>query len=117
MLADWGADVVKVEPRDGDPQRGNTQRSYFELHNRGKRSLCIDLKSERGRALVLELAERADVSLTNIRPRALRRLGLAHPDLAERNDRLVYGLIGGYSATGVTRACGLSRYQQLSRRP
>ena len=100
ILGDWGADVVKVEPAGGDPQRGNTQRAYFELDNRGKRSLTIDLKTDRGRELLTELIERADVFVTNIRPGALGRLGLDPARLMARNRRLVYASIGGYSASG-----------------
>jgi hypothetical protein len=89
ILGDWGADVVKVEPAGGDPQRGNTQRAYFELDNRGKRSLTIDLKTDRGRELLTELIERADVFVTNIRAGALGRLGLDPARLMARNRRLV----------------------------
>ena len=100
MLGEWGAEVIKVEPFDGDPQRGNTQPSYFELDNRGKRSLCLDLKSTRGNAILTQVLDGADVFVTNIRPGALARLGLDFETLAVRNPRLVYGMIGGYSATG-----------------
>jgi crotonobetainyl-CoA:carnitine CoA-transferase CaiB-like acyl-CoA transferase len=98
ILADWGADVVKLEPREGDPQRGNLQRAYFGLDNRGKRSLALDLKTEEGRELALALLERADVFVTNLRPSALSRLGLDGPTLAERFPRLVHAGITGYGA-------------------
>jgi crotonobetainyl-CoA:carnitine CoA-transferase CaiB-like acyl-CoA transferase len=100
MLGEWGAEVIKVKPFDGDPQRGNTQPSYFELDNRGKRSLCLDLKSGRGSAILTQLLDTADVFITNIRPGALARLDLDYDTLSTRNPRLVYGIIGGYSATG-----------------
>jgi crotonobetainyl-CoA:carnitine CoA-transferase CaiB-like acyl-CoA transferase len=100
LLGEWGAEVIKVEPFEGDPQRGNTNRAYFELDNRAKRSLCLDLKTAEGNDLLTRLLDTADVFVTNIRPGALARLGLDHETLAGRNPRLVYGLIGGYSATG-----------------
>src|SRR5579875_759202 len=59
MLGDWGADVIKVEPLDGDPHRSHTQPSYFELDNRGKRSIAVDVKTPQGRQIMLQLLERA----------------------------------------------------------
>src|SRR3954452_4656009 len=84
ILADWGADVIKIEPPTGDPAR-TFQRMLggdlptnppFELDNRSKRSLVLDLSNETGRAHALDLIDRADVFLTNIRASALARLGL-----------------------------------------
>ncbi len=99
-LADWGASVVKIEPLGGDPQRRNTERCYFDLDNRGKRSVGLNLKSEEGRRIALDLADAADVFISNLRPDALERLGLDPRTLMARNDRLVYGLITGYGTTG-----------------
>src|SRR6201994_3262725 len=84
ILADWGADVVKVEPPSGDPARTFQQmlggdlptNPPFELDNRAKRSVVLDLGTDDGRRHALDLADRADVFLTNIRPSALARLGL-----------------------------------------
>src|SRR5713226_5781152 len=75
ILADWGADVVKIEPPDGDPFRGFLfafggaleANPPFELDNRGKRSVCVDLSTEEGRAIAGELVDRADVFVTNLR--------------------------------------------------
>ncbi|MET0143637.1 MAG: CoA transferase [Ilumatobacteraceae bacterium] len=100
MLGEWGAEVIKIEPFEGDPQRGNTQSSYFELDNRWKRSIRLDLKSPDGRAVVERLLDEADVFVTNIRPGALDRLGLDAAGTLSRHPRLVYGLIGGYAASG-----------------
>jgi crotonobetainyl-CoA:carnitine CoA-transferase CaiB-like acyl-CoA transferase len=96
ILADWGADVVKVEPREGDPQRGNTEPAYFGLDNRGKRSVALDLKTTEGRDVVLALIERADVVVTNLRSSALERLGLDWATVSARFPRLVYAAITGY---------------------
>jgi crotonobetainyl-CoA:carnitine CoA-transferase CaiB-like acyl-CoA transferase len=108
ILADWGADVVKIEPPEGDPARtfgrmlgGDLPSNpVFELDNRSKRSVVLDLSDAEGRDRALALIDRADVFLTNIRATALRRLGLDSDALLERNDRLVYALITGYGVDG-----------------
>src|SRR4051794_15053857 len=108
ILADWGADVVKIEPPTGDPAR-SFQRMLggdlptnppFELDNRSKRSISLDLGSDAGREIALELLDRADVFVTNIRVSALARVGLDHDTLAARNPRLVYAVITGYGPDG-----------------
>jgi len=93
VLADLGADVVKVEPApDGD----NTRRllgsgmGFFAMYNRNKRSLAIDLKDARGKAALLRLIDRADVFVENFRPGAMDRMGFGHAALAARNPRLIY---------------------------
>src|SRR5947207_15759416 len=86
LLADWGADVVKVEPPAGDPARlfagmlgGDLPfNPPFELDNRGKRGICLDLSVPAGREVALALVDRADVFVTNLRLAALARLGLDH---------------------------------------
>jgi crotonobetainyl-CoA:carnitine CoA-transferase CaiB-like acyl-CoA transferase len=108
ILADWGADVVKMEPPGGDPARA-FQRMLggdvptnppFELDNRSKRSIALDLSTAEGRAIALELVDRADVFLTNVRVGALARAGLGHEVLLARNSRLVYALVTGYGLEG-----------------
>jgi crotonobetainyl-CoA:carnitine CoA-transferase CaiB-like acyl-CoA transferase len=108
ILADWGADVVKIEPPSGDPGRMFGRmlgcdlgvNPPFEMDNRSKRSAVLDLATEAGRATALELVSAADVFITNVRPAALQRLGLDYETVASRNPRLVYGLITGYGEAG-----------------
>ncbi len=104
ILADWGADVVKIEPPSGDPARlfgrilglQDGSNPPFEMDNRSKRSIVLDLGTEAHRAVAHELISGADVFITNVRPDALQRLGLDYAALAEHNPGLVYGLITGY---------------------
>ena len=101
ILADLGADVLKIEPPGGD----NTRRlrasggGYFAMYNRNKRSLCADLKDSRGRELVHDILGNIDVVLENFRPGAMDRLGLGYAELSARNPRLIYcslkGFLGG----------------------
>jgi crotonobetainyl-CoA:carnitine CoA-transferase CaiB-like acyl-CoA transferase len=108
ILADWGADVIKVEPSHGDPARGFTRmlggdldiNPVFELDNRGKRSIVLDLGTNDGVDVLFGLLATADVFVTNIRASALSRLGLDPDQLLERFDRLVYGIISGYGLEG-----------------
>jgi crotonobetainyl-CoA:carnitine CoA-transferase CaiB-like acyl-CoA transferase len=108
VLADWGADVIKLEPPTGDPARKfgkmlgieDGTSPPFEMDNRGKRSIVLDVTAEEGRATARELLSRADVFLTNVRPAALGRMGLDFEAVAARNPRLVYGLITGYGESG-----------------
>lgn len=100
MLGAWGAEVVKVEPLTGDPQRGNTKNAYFGQDNRGKRSIAVDLSTPDGKEIVLALVDRADVLVTNVRAAGMERLGLDPDTLLARNPRLVYGRISGYGSDG-----------------
>jgi crotonobetainyl-CoA:carnitine CoA-transferase CaiB-like acyl-CoA transferase len=108
ILADWGADVIKVEPPEGDPAR-TFQRMLggdlptnppFELDNRSKRSVVLDLADPIDRAHARDLNDRADVFLTNIRLSALQRLELDPVVLLARHERLIYALITGYGLAG-----------------
>lgn len=105
ILADWGADVVKLEPLDGDPFRGlafmwgGDMNPPFELDNRGKRSVSVDLRVPEGRAIAYDLLAGADVFVTNYRPGGLQRLGLDWDSLHAHNPRLVYLSITGYGRT------------------
>ncbi len=108
ILADWGADVVKIEPPSGDPaRRFGTMLGLdidvnppFELDNRSKRSVVLDLTADEDRRRGLEMMSLADVFVTNLRVGALRRLGFDFESLARAHPRLVYGLITGYGETG-----------------
>ena len=107
ILADLGADVIKVEDtRGGDDTRHwgppflGADAAYFHSVNRNKRSLSVDLKSEAGLDIVLRLADTADVVLENFRPGTAERLGLGYAALSARNPRLVYGSVSGYGHTG-----------------
>jgi crotonobetainyl-CoA:carnitine CoA-transferase CaiB-like acyl-CoA transferase len=108
QLAAMGADVVKIEPPGGDPGRMFGRmlgcdlgtNPPFEMDNRSKRSVVLDLTTDTGGAAALELISGADVFVTNVRPGALQRLGLDFESLAPDNPRLVYGLITGYGETG-----------------
>ena len=112
VLADWGADVVKIEPPGvGDPARlfagmlgGDLPfNPPFELDNRGKRSIVIDLASDDGRTVALELVDRADVFLTNVRLAGLERLGFDGDTLTDRNPRLIYCALTGFGLDGPER--------------
>jgi crotonobetainyl-CoA:carnitine CoA-transferase CaiB-like acyl-CoA transferase len=108
ILADWGADVIKIEPPTGDPARmfgrmlqiDSGQNPPFEMDNRSKRSIVLDLATDDGIGTAFELLADADVFITNVRPAALQRLGLDFAVVAERNPRLVYGIITGYGMAG-----------------
>jgi crotonobetainyl-CoA:carnitine CoA-transferase CaiB-like acyl-CoA transferase len=111
LLADWGADVVKIEPPAGDPARGFARmiggdlpfNPPFEMDNRSKRSIVIDFAQPGGLDLAHELLAGADVFLTNIRLDALERLGLDPDSLRARYPSLVYGIITGFGLEGDER--------------
>jgi len=105
MLADMGAEVIKIEPPAGDLTRFATPRrhglsSYFVQQNTGKANLSIDLATADGAAILLELAEHADVLVENYRPGVMARLGLDADTVRARNPRLIYASISGYGQTG-----------------
>lgn len=109
LMADWGANVIKVEPPTGDPQRavfgalGVADQAGvppFEIDNRGKRSVVLDLRSEEGLATLHSLLAEADVFVSNVRPAGLTRMGLDPAALTARYPRLVYGLLTGYGSRG-----------------
>jgi crotonobetainyl-CoA:carnitine CoA-transferase CaiB-like acyl-CoA transferase len=109
LMADWGADVIKVEPPTGDPQRfvfgalGVADQKGvppFEIDNRGKRSVVLDLRNDDDLQKMFALLEDADVFVSNVRPAGLARMGLDPESLTKRFPRLVYGQLTGYGATG-----------------
>jgi crotonobetainyl-CoA:carnitine CoA-transferase CaiB-like acyl-CoA transferase len=112
LLADHGADVVKIEKPDGGddarhmPPFMGGESAPFMTWNRNKRSVVIDLKSEEGKAQLLSLVDGADVLIENFRPGTLDRLGLGWPVLRARNPRLIYAAISGFGQTGPYRDRG-----------
>ena len=98
MLADLGAEVIKVEPLEGD----NTRRlqgagaGFYPIFNRNTKSIALDLKSPEGMEIVLKLIDGADAVTENFRPGALDKLGLGYADLSKRNPRLVYCTLKGF---------------------
>jgi crotonobetainyl-CoA:carnitine CoA-transferase CaiB-like acyl-CoA transferase len=107
ILGDWGADVLKIEPPNGDPLRGilaaaagSTSSPPFELDNRNKRSIALNFAVEEGREIAARLVDGADVFVTNARPGALARAGLDFDTVSARNPRLVYAHINGYGLEG-----------------
>jgi crotonobetainyl-CoA:carnitine CoA-transferase CaiB-like acyl-CoA transferase len=112
LLADHGADVIKIEkPGGGDEARGmppyvEGESAPFMLWNRSKRSIVLDLKSETGRSALLELIDGSDILIENFRPGTLDRLGLSWDILSARNPCLVVGAISGFGQTGPCRQRG-----------
>jgi len=105
LLADFGADVIKIEPPDGDPVRQMGSHVgevslYCASILRGKRSIVIDLKKPEGSRLAQALIETADVVLENNRPGVLERMGLGYEAMAQRNPGIVYVRISGYGQDG-----------------
>jgi crotonobetainyl-CoA:carnitine CoA-transferase CaiB-like acyl-CoA transferase len=130
LMTEWGADVLKIEhPEVGDPQRGLVTSGLipaggvahmFELPNRGKRSVALDLKSEEGRELLMKLVATADVFLTNFRPSARKRLRIDVDDVRAANPNIIYARgsaagqegpeaeRGGYDLTSFWARTGIS---------
>lgn len=108
ILADWGAEVIKVERPEGDPMRhvfGDAKSALsgnptFALDNRGKRAVTLDISKPEGRDALARLAATADVFLTNVRGAALKRAGLDEAALRADNPRLIYAMVTGYGLQG-----------------
>ena len=108
VLGDWGADIVKIEPLSGDPSRlfrrmlslTRDDNPIFELDNRNKRGIALDVSTAEGRAIVLDLVRDADVFVTNARAESVARAGLDYESLRAINPRIVYGQITGYGLEG-----------------
>jgi crotonobetainyl-CoA:carnitine CoA-transferase CaiB-like acyl-CoA transferase len=103
ILADWGASIIKIEPPEGDPFRGlfgfmggDSGNPAFELDNRGKRSIALNLTTAEGLAIARRLLGEADVFVSNVRPGSLERLGLDYATLSAANPRIVYCQVTGY---------------------
>lgn len=106
MMADMGADVVKIEPPNGDfyrgyMQAGNDDLNYnFELENRGKRSVTLDLRVPAGAEVVKRLCADADIFLTNLVPERYERYGVGYDAIRAANPRIVYAALTGYGTVG-----------------
>ncbi len=117
ILADLGADVVKVEPPEGDvlrhiaPMRHPGMGHIFLHHNRNKRSIVLDLKQPQGREALLRLARAGDVLVYNVRPQAMRRLRLSYEEVAATNPRIIY--VGAYGYGEAGRYAGQPAYDDL----
>ena len=112
VLADWGADVIKIEPLTGDPMRGlygsiggsrETSCPPFDMYNRGKRSVALDVNAPGAAAAVEAIVGSADVFLTNMRPAFLRRIGLDAESVMARHPSVVYASLTGYGLEGPDR--------------
>jgi crotonobetainyl-CoA:carnitine CoA-transferase CaiB-like acyl-CoA transferase len=109
-MADWGADVIKVEAPSGDPMRrmlsvtaggrGDLPSPPFDLDNRGKRSVVLDLETDEDRASMQRLLATADVFMTNLRPEAVDRLGLGPEQVRAAHPTLIYATVTGYGRDG-----------------
>ena len=105
MLADQGAEVIKVEPTNGEQLRHmaaphNGVNPAFFSCNRGKKSLAVDLKSEEGKEILLKLVQEADVFMQNFRPGAIDRMGLGEDELRKLNKKLIFVSISGFGTEG-----------------
>jgi CoA:oxalate CoA-transferase len=105
-LSDLGAEVIKLErPNVGDLARGNApfidgESSYFMSINRGKKSITIDLQTEKGKELFLELIKKVDVIIENFMPGTMKRLGLDYDAVKEHNPRIIYTSLSGFGQSG-----------------
>ena len=115
ILADMGADVIKIEPVTGDATRHlpGSGAGYFPMYNRNKRSLCINLKSEEGRDVALGLAKDADVVIENFRPGTMDRLGFGYEVLSKQNRRLIYCSEKGFLAGPYEHRTALDEVAQM----
>ena len=115
ILADLGADVIKVEPLHGD----NTRRlkgsgaGYFTMYNRNKRSLCIDLKSEEGLEIARRLIQNADILIENFRPDAMKKIGLGYEELRAENLGLIYCSLKGFLSGPYAHRTALDEVTQM----
>ena len=115
VLADLGADIIKIEPLKGD----NTRRlkgsgaGYFSMYNRNKTSLCLDLKAERGLAMAKDIIARSDVMIENFRPGAMDKLGLGYEAMHALNPRLIYCSLKGFLSGPYEQRTALDEVTQM----
>jgi crotonobetainyl-CoA:carnitine CoA-transferase CaiB-like acyl-CoA transferase len=115
ILGDLGADVIKIEPLGGDQTRKllGSGAGYFPMFNRNKRSICLDLKSDRGVAIAGRLVEGADILVENFRPGTLAKLGLGYPALSKVNPGLIYCSAKGFLAGPYEHRTALDEVTQM----
>ncbi len=115
VLADLGADVVKVEPIAGDKTRllRGSGAGYFAMYNRNKRSICVDLKSADGKNIALNLLSAADVLIENFRPGTMERLGFDYETLSKQNPRLIYCSTHGFLSGPYEKRTALDEVAQM----
>lgn len=115
ILADLGAEVIKIEPPGGDKTRRlkGSGAGYFPMYNRNKKSICIDLKDSRGRKLAGELLAGADVLIENFRPGAMDRMGFGWSGLHAANPRLIYCSLKGFLSGPYEHRTALDEVTQM----
>ncbi len=118
ILGDLGAEVIKIEEAGGDPERywtllggmdlslPNGESFMFEASNRNKRNISLDITTERGRKILHQMVQRADVFLTNLRPSTKTAMGIDYPTLSRVNPRLIHASVSGYGQQGPMRDIG-----------
>ena len=126
ILGDLGAEVIKVEPKTGDPARGfmaivgvtmglKGRNFYFEYNNRNKRGIVLDLKQEKGKEIFFKLIDNADVFLTNMAIGTPERMGIGYDVLSERNPRLIFAQSSGWGRKGPDATAFAYDYAGLAR--
>ncbi len=115
VLADLGADVLKIEPLAGDNTRRLTGSGggYFSMYNRNKASLCLDLKSNRGLALCQDIIARSDIMIENFRPGAMDKLGLGYEELRQQHRGLIYCSLKGFLSGPYAHRTALDEVTQM----
>jgi crotonobetainyl-CoA:carnitine CoA-transferase CaiB-like acyl-CoA transferase len=115
ILADLGASVVKVEPLKGDNTRrlGGSGAGYFPMYNRNKKSICLDLKSEKGKEAALRLVDDSDILIENFRPGAMDKLGFGYETMRETNPRLIYCSLKGFLSGPYEKRTALDEVTQM----
>ncbi len=115
VLADLGAEVIKIEPIGGDKTRSlpGSGAGYFAMFNRNKKSICVDLKSKKGRAVVMKLLAGADVMIENFRPGALDKLGLDYESVKTTNPAIIYQSSKGFLSGPYQQRTALDEVAQM----
>ncbi len=115
ILADMGAEVVKIEPKGGDNTRrlNGSGSGYFSMYNRNKKSVCIDLKTQKGKQVALDLISSADILLENFRPGAMDKLGFGYEQLSQLNPSLIYCSLKGFLSGPYAHRTALDEVTQM----